>query len=162
MPVSRRQVLATAAALLGGGLAGGLTGCDARRGPRSPGARPTGTPAPADRVLTAAVARERALLAAYDDVLARYPDLAPRLTPYRDDHAAHLHALEPGAVVSASVTPSTRRTPKRVQRRLRARLRAMEEKAAAACARDAESAPRERAVLLAALAASEASHAELL
>jgi hypothetical protein len=95
-------------------------------------------------------------------VLARYPDLAPRLSPYREDHAAHLHAVEPGAVVSATVTPSARRTPRKAQAVLRRRLRLLEERAAAAHAEAAVTAPADQAALLASLAACEASHAELL
>lgn len=154
---SRRQLLTGAAAAL---LGAPLSACEIRRAPRRPAARPT--PTASDRLLSSAAARERALLAAYDDVLARYPDLAPRLGPYRADHAAHLHAVEPGAVVSASVAPSTRRTSKKTQAKVRARLREKEEAAAAAYARQVESAPAEHAALLAVLAACEASHAELL
>ena len=153
MLASRRQVLVGAAVVL-------ASGCDPGRDPAPPTAR--ATPTPTDRLLAAAAARERSLLAAYDEVLARHPDLAVRLSPYRADHAAHLLAVEPAAVVSATVAPSARRTPPREQARLRARLRALEEQAAETYARAAAGAPPGHATLLASLAACEASHAELL
>lgn len=157
MLASRRQVLVGSVV----GAVTALTGaCDLRGDGRPPAAGPA--PRPTDRLVAAAAARERALLAAYDEVLARHPDLATRLSPYREDHAAHLHALEPGAVVSATVTPSARRTPPKAAAALRARLRVLEQEAADTYARAAVGAPDEHAQLLASLAACEASHADLL
>jgi len=150
---SRRQVLVGAVVAL-------TSACDLRDERGGPTAEPT--PTPTDRLLAAAAARERALLAAYDDVLARHPDLAARLSPYREDHAAHLQAVEPGAVVSATVAPSAARTPRPTQVALRRRLRVLEQEAADTYARAAVGAPAEHAALLASLAACEASHADLL
>jgi hypothetical protein len=134
--------------------------CTVRRAPRRP--PPAAAPSPVPDLLAAAAARERSLLAAYDDALGQHPDLAPLLSPYREDHAAHLHALEPGAVVSATVTPSPRRTSRRERTKVRKRLQLLEERVAKGYARDAVSAPVAHAPLLASLAGCEASHAELL
>lgn len=151
--VSRRRLL------LGAGVAL-ASACTVQRGPRRPTALATGDPR--SPLLAGATGRERVLLAAYDDVLAQHPDLAPELSSYREDHAAHLHALEPGVVVSATVTPSTRRTSRRDAARARDRLRLLESRTATAYARAAVAAPPEHAALLASLAACEATHAELL
>lgn len=157
---SRRQLLLGAAVAV-------TQACTIRRGPRRPptasgSTTPTATAAAGPDPVVAAAARERALLAAYDDLLARHPGLAPLLSTYRADHAAHLHALEPGAVVSATVTPAPRRSPRKAEAQARRRLRALEARTAEAHARAAVSAPLAQAGLLASLAACEAAHAELL
>lgn len=123
---------------------------------------PAAAPDPGAGLVTAAAARERALLTAYDDVLAQHSDLAGLLSPYREDHAAHLHALDPGTVVSATVSPTTSRTSRRARARAQERLRALESRAGSAHARAAVTAPPAQAPLLASLAACEHSHAALL
>ncbi len=65
-------------------------------------AQPTVSALSADQLVAQRVARaEQELLAAYDAVTVAHPELTDRLAPFRADHVAHLHGLEPGA------TPST-------------------------------------------------------
>ena len=105
---------------------------------------------PDDALRAAAVERERALLSSYDAVLAALPTLAARLAPLRAEHEQHLAAL---AAPSPSPSPSAAPTVRTV-----AQLVALERTTAAAHATDALSASRELAMVLASLAASEASH----
>ena len=63
-------------------------------------------------------AAEQELLAAYDAVTVAHPELVDRLAPFRADHVAHLHGLEPGATPSTaapnpppSTAPFEQRTP---------------------------------------------------
>jgi hypothetical protein len=123
-------------------------------------------PAPPDPdvALTAdAVARELALLAAYDAALRAVPTLADELGPYRSDHAAHLAALRAAASATpgaeGTVGPFTGPGP---GRSARAALAAAERAAAAAHTTATTTASPRLAGLLASLAASEASHAALL
>lgn len=62
-----------------------------------------------DAVVGRAAANERALIAAYDDAMAHFPELLANLKPLRDDHARHLDGLVPGA--SQSLTPSPTPAP---------------------------------------------------
>lgn len=88
---SRRSVLTGSVGLLG------LTACS------GPALRPRPATIDPDLALTAAaVARERALLAAYDAAATATPDAAARLAPLRADHVAHLAAL--GAPITTAVT----------------------------------------------------------
>ncbi|MGZ6825430.1 MAG: hypothetical protein ACXVGH_01450 [Mycobacteriales bacterium] len=161
------------AALLSGGLslgAGLLTACTSR-------SRPRATPRPVDpdtALRDAAVSRELALLATYDDLLATSPALAPRLGALRAEHEEHLHALgqalpssTPSSTPSTapSTTPST--TPSATPSASPlpgglVRLRALERSTAEAHAAAALTASRRLAPALASLAASEASHAAVL
>lgn len=109
---------------------GALTGCrpSSRRGQSSSAresssdaenatgpAKTAGATAVTDKRRDAVVARvaanERALLAAYDDAIARFPGLAAKLTPLRADHARHLDGITPGASTSASPSPSPTPAP---------------------------------------------------
>ncbi|HLZ37238.1 MAG TPA: hypothetical protein VKP64_05670 [Mycobacteriales bacterium] len=98
------------------------------------------------------VAAERALLTAYDAVLATHPDPGGRLARLREDHAAHLAAL--GAVVSHSPSPGGMSAPPFPH------LLSLERRAAADRVTDclAASDP-DLARLLASVAACEAAHA---
>ncbi len=103
----------------------------------------------------AAVAREQALLQAYDVVLAAQPGLRAQLQPYRDDHAEHLAALQPHPPsTSPTGSPSTVRT--------RAELASAERAAGDAHAAAGLRASPGLAGLLASLAASESAHAAVL
>ena len=145
---SRRQVLAA-------GLVLPLAGCTGS----SPGPAPSPAPVPVDpdvALRAAAVERERALLAAYDEVLADAS--SPGLLALRAEHAEHLAALEPGAAVPPVPAPAGGDLPGRAA----TRLRAAEREAAAAHAADALPASRGLAALLASLAAAEAAHGVVL
>lgn len=160
MLLTRRDVLAAA----GLGLAAACTS----------GAHPTPTPPgvdPDDALHTAALAREAALLAAYDEVLATTPSLAARLSPIRAEHAEHLAALQAlRPTPSPARSPSTpveaspvRRTADRTDPAAAVRrLTSLEQTSAAAHASAAVAASRRLAPLLASLAASESSHAAVL
>jgi hypothetical protein len=144
---SRRQVLSGTVVALS-------AACTSHRADR---------PAPPDPdvALTAdAVAREQALLDAYDAALGADPSLVAELGPYRADHAAHLAALRPSA--AASPTPTAPGPVPGQAARTRAGLAAAERAAAAAHATATTTASPRLAGLLASLAASEASHATLL
>lgn len=139
---------------------------------------PPGPPPPPDPDLAlhaAAVAREQALVDAYDTAVLAAPALAAKLAAVRAEHLAHLDALEaadpaPPATASPSASPTASPVdpappsapapppapadPATVL----ARLVAVEAEAATAHANGAVVASRELAVVLATLAASEASH----
>ena len=159
MLLTRRDVLAAA----GLGLTAACTS----------GAHPTPTPVvdPDDAPQTAALAREAALLAAYDDVLTTTPSLAARLSPVRAEHAEHLAALQAlRPTPPPARSPATQGTPSPVPRTSDRidpaaavrRLTSLERTSAAAHASAAVAASRRLAPLLASLAASESSHAAVL
>lgn len=179
MSVTRRTVLrgGLASGLLG--LSGaGLSACTADE--TTPGPLPAIDPDVALRA--AAVAREVALLQAYDETLLAVPALASRLGPLRADHEAHLTALGGAAptrspvpsgspVLRASAVPSSATgtpaapaaspLPTEPAARTRAvltRLVLAERAAAKDHAADALLASRSLAGLLGQAAASEASH----
>ncbi len=135
---TRRQVLASAVVL-------GATACTSGR---------PGRTNPDTALRSAAVERERALIAAYDALLARRPADAPLLRALRAEHASHLAALDPLAA-----PPSASASPPPVDR---ARLRALERAAATAHGAAAVGAGRALAGVLASCSASEASHAVAL
>lgn len=152
------------AALLSGGLslgAGLLTACTSRTRPRA-------TPRPVDpdtALRDAAVARELALLAAYDDLLATSPALAPRLGALRAEHEEHLRALgqaPPSPTPSSPAASPPSSPPSSPLPGGLVRLRALERSTAEAHAAAALTASRRLAPALASLAASEASHAAVL
>lgn len=148
------------AALLSAG-AGLLAACTSKPRPRT-------APAvdPDTALAAAAVARELALLAAYDEALATSPALAPRLAALRAEHVEHLRALgQVPASPGASGTPPASPTPTSAPAGRAAvllRLRALERAGADGHAGAAMAASRRLAPVLASLAASEASHAAVL
>lgn len=140
------------------------------------------TPSPApvdpdDALRFDAVAREQALLRAYDGAVAAAPSLGSWLLPVRAEHVAHLAALgspvapetsSPGArspanspaatgLPSAAAAAPPPNAPATAQAQL-ALLRAAERLAAAGHTAAVGRASRRLAVVLATLAASEASH----
>jgi hypothetical protein len=152
---SRRWFLAGGAAALLGGGAGVAADFLHDAGPRP---RP---PAPA--ALRAAVAAERALIADLDATTGGAPEVRRIIAAARADHVAHLAALtdlltryRPAPHASASA-PAPRGAPRTL-----AQLRAAEQRAAAAAAQHATALFGAQAAMLASIAASEASHAELL
>lgn len=138
----RRRVLQAALALPL------LSACRARPAPPVPAG-----PDPDVRLRAAAVEREGTLVRAYDEALVA--DLSSRWAALRAEHLEHLAALGAPAAASAAATP-----PRRAGTRAPsvAALAEAERRAAAGHAQDALVASRALAGLLAALAASEASH----
>jgi hypothetical protein len=124
------------------------------------------SPAPVDpdvALRAAAVAREEALLAEYDGLVAAYPVLGPLLGPLRADHAAHLAALAPDRAATPSATPTPPGAAAAVPRAAAvARVVAAERAASREHALGALTASRELAGVLGQLAACEASHAAVL
>ncbi len=156
MPLTRRNLLTGAARAAFGGLA--LSGCGVFGRPAPPSPRPS--PSRTDALLPV-LAAERALLGQYDAVLARHPQLVPRLAAVRADHAAHLHALAAAASVRADSGGGhgvALAGPDAALATLRAAERAASLRAGAACL----VAPAPRAALLGSIAACESAHAVLL
>lgn len=126
------------------------------------------TPEPVDpdvALLAAAVAREQALLVAYDDALLAHPSLAGLLAPLREEHQQHLDRLQPPSPSATPTTPTpdasatpepTRPAPDR------AALAGLERAASTAHGAAAVTASRRLAPVLASLSASEASHLVVL
>ena len=151
--VTRRSALATGLVLLGGaaGTAVGL------QRPLHVAAPPT-PPSP----LTDAVERERTLIARIDAAIAA-GNQDPRLPIIRADHAAHLRVLQ--AKVQDLTRPTATAPPPSLAPVAPvpvAELRAAEGAAAAEAAVAALRLSGEVAVVLASIAASESTHAELL
>lgn len=142
---TRRAVLVAALAVGVGGCRGAA---DQAAGRRSAGDR--------DRAVRArAVAAERALLAAYDAVLATHPDPGGRLARVRAEHAAHLAALG-GTAHLAALGAGASHPPA-------PDLLSLERRAAADRVTDCLAvADPELARLLASVAACEAAHAAVV
>jgi hypothetical protein len=111
--------------------------------------------------LVSALMAERSLIASLDASMASEPALAVFARAARADHVAHAAALEAAVAAyprTAVASPSTSPT----QAMTRAALRAAEQRASATAAARAAALSGRDAALLASIAASEASHAELL
>jgi hypothetical protein len=157
--VTPPAALPTRRSVVAGGLAAlalpVLGGCERDTKPARP-------PRPDPDVVRAdeAAARERALLAAYDAAVAAVPALAARLTPLRAEHALHLAAL--GVPERPTTSPPALRATAPPQPTdppaLLAALADLERRTAVAHGDEAVLAGRGLAAVLAALAASEASH----
>ncbi|MET9483492.1 hypothetical protein [Streptomyces sp. NPDC006638] len=153
-------------ALIAGG-AGLLTACS------SEGPGPAAVKKADDTRRLRAARDSRALLAEYDAVLDRHPDLAGALTPLRTAVAAHVKALAPASPASpspspSSPSPSVSATPAGALAiaddpadALRT-LAAAERRTADAHSAALLDAPPELARLLASLAAAGAAHVYLL
>ncbi|MEO6712624.1 MAG: hypothetical protein ABIM89_04250 [Mycobacteriales bacterium] len=163
MPLSRRNLLI----VLGSALVTAPTGCTLLDGGTAT-PRATPAPPPPDPLLPALVA-ENTMLVLYDNVLARYPQLAARLAPIRADHAAHLDALR--AVVrgapagrpspSASAAPTPAAVPSTAAAAI-VTLRAAELAASRLLSLACVTAPVDRAALLGSIAACESAHLVLV
>lgn len=145
----------------GGGVAVGVAGSSQH----SPQKQPFVAHLAAD--LTAAVAAEHVLLATLDAAVAHAHGSAKRvLRAIRDDHAEHLAALTAAVrddAFPAPVPKSSTSAPAPPSGKLRAAdIRKIEQRAARAAAARAMRLSGRDAALLASIAASEATHAELL
>ena len=120
--------------------------------------RPTGRP-PAD--LVAALAAERSLIAAIDATTGGDATVRAALHQIRADHIAHRTALQ-GAVAAYPEAPAgAAASSPRPQALDVAGLRSAEQRASTRAATRATRLSGQQAALLASIAASEASHAEL-
>ncbi len=77
-------------------------------GTPGPAPTPTGvtTTEPPPDPLADHLAAERRLLGSYQATIAQHPALAKRLAPLRDDHSAHVAALEQEMGLTPSATPT--------------------------------------------------------
>ncbi|HEX3336548.1 MAG TPA: hypothetical protein VHS54_08805 [Jatrophihabitans sp.] len=154
--ISRRWFLAGGGAVLLGGGAGAVAGIV------RDGAAPKPNPPPA--ALVAAVEAERGLIADLDATTGGPPAVRRVIVASRADHAAHLAALR--AVLArydaAQPAPGSTASAPRGTPRTTAELRAAERVASSTAARRAATLAGADAVLLASIAACEATHAELL
>lgn len=162
VPLTRRSLLAAVGAVLVTTPAGCTLFDGKSANPRA------SAPPPAPDPLLPLLAAEAAVLALYDGVQARHPQLARRLSTLRADHAAHLDALRriirtPAANPSTPASPST--TPvaaPATPAAALAALRAAEVTAARRVSIACLTAPVERAALLGSIAACESAHLVLL
>lgn len=148
---------------LGAGLAlSGAAACDPLgRTARVPA--PRHSPAAPDPLLEL-LAAERALLAQYDTVIARFPALT-RATAVRADHLAHVQALRLLLRAPAGASPAPASVPVSVPASPSAALLALRAGEVAAAARNTAAciaAPSSRAPLLGSIAACESAHLVLL
>jgi hypothetical protein len=131
----------------------------------TPSPSPTASPSGDDAALLAgAVAREQALLTAYDKAIRRLPALAPTLRALRAHHQAHADRLQ-GKGVQPSASGSRRFMPSRPTAATSAVLSTLidaELGAARAGVSAVGAASPAVSVLLAEIAASEEQHAVLL
>ncbi|MDQ1658788.1 MAG: hypothetical protein QOD41_3871 [Cryptosporangiaceae bacterium] len=156
--LSRRAVLTAATAA---GIAAATSACDRLTGSGA-AAVPPAQPDPLEPLLAA----ELGLVAGYEAAIARFPGLAGKLGPIRDEHRKHAQAIratldprrqtaapgdaKPAAAAGASAEAAT------------AALAAEERAAAGRAAQACVTAGPERAALLASISASEAVHAVVL
>lgn len=162
VPLTRRSLLAAVGAVL----VMTPAGCTMFDG--EPETSRASAPPPPPDPLFPLLAAEAAVLALYDGVAARHPQLARRLQPLRGNHVAHLNALReivrvPAATPSApaSPTPTPVAAPATAAAALGA-LRAAESAAARRVSIACLTAPVERAALLGSIAACESAHLVLL
>ena len=153
--VERRTVLIGAGALgLGESLAACANGDSASTSTPAP---PESAGPPQDQVRRDVATAERALIAAYDAVIAAFPDLTPSLAAIRSQHDDHLRAM-----AADGDEPAPAAAPASAAQGI-AELRAAEQQAA----RDRRSScvaatDADLARVLALIAASEQSHAAYL
>ena len=155
--MTRRGLLvagvATGAVLVVGGIAGCSSSPDTD--PNAPA--PTGADDPDFTLRGTVVAAEVTLLAAYDDTIRAHSGLRATLQPLRDNHAAHLAAVNIGSAVTppAPTPPAIPDSPRAALRQ----LAALEAAAATQRAADCLTASRwQFSRELALIGASEASH----
>jgi len=162
VPLTRRSLLAA----VGAALVTAPAGCTLFDG-ESATPRVSAPPPPPDPLVPLLTA-ETAVLALYDGVRARLPQLAGRLGPLRTDHVAHLDALR-GIVRAPAANPSMSPSPSpapaiapATATAALAALRAAELAAARRMSLACLTAPVERAALLGSIAACESAHLVLL
>jgi hypothetical protein len=150
--LTRRGVLLSAAAVAAAGAAGVAAGVLR--------AVPVEHSHPPPPELVAALADEQRLLAGIDATTGGDEAVRTALRAIRADHAAHRDALQ--AAVRSSGGTLQGGPPPTATALTRAALRAAEQAASLRAAAHAAALTGEQAALLASIAASEASHAELL
>jgi hypothetical protein len=151
---SRRWFLAGGAAAVLGGGAGVLAAVVQDSAPKPP--------APPPGALLAAIEAERALIADLVATTGGTPPVRRVIVQARADHAAHLAALTRLLAAFRAPAVTTSPSPVRGTPRTLVQLRSAEHQASFAAARRAASLDAGLAVLLASIAACEATHAELL
>ena len=126
----------SACAVVGGVvLLGAVAACSSSPAVVDPNAPdPTGSDDPDLELRTAVVTAEAKLIATYDAVIAKFPDLADQLKPFRAHHAAHLAAVNIGQAIAAP-TPAAPAVPSSSNAALRQLAKA---EGAAATAREAD------------------------
>lgn len=153
----------TRRALMGGSLALAVAACQpAGNAPRADGTDPDVL------ALRRALSAEQRLLARYDAVRRRHPDLADRIDPIAAEHRHHARALAARVTPSPEPTPTPTaspgdgwRAPPDAAEATRG-LADLERAAAADRVDDLFAVPPFLAQLLASISASETTHAELL
>jgi hypothetical protein len=154
------------------GLAGAallsLTGCTGDDdGPDTPGGKDS-EPDPDLELLARAISGKQGLLAAYEITLTRHPQLADRLGPMRDDHAAHLAELTrfrgdlPAPDPSASAFPTGTVAPMDRNEAVQLLARTELSSAGARIAQCESARDAQLARLLASIGGSEAAHTAIL
>lgn len=155
--------MGTTAAVAAAFLVAGVSGCSApdpsTSDPNAPA--PTGEDDPDFALRSSVVLAEATLIAAYDATLAAFPSLADQLRPFRDNHAAHLEAVNVGGAIEvpAPVAARVPASPAKAQRRLAAAEGAAAAERAANCL---TSARWQLARELSLIGACEASHSSLI
>ena len=142
-------------------------------------AAPTPSGSKVESVAARVADAERDLLTAYDAAIGAHPELAPKLSPLRAEHAAHLVGVTPSAS-TATPTPSPSATPnvtagsataapaqppasqQSAAAGVLAGLAALERGAAAARLADLGATSGSLARLIASIGGCEAAHAALL
>jgi hypothetical protein len=151
--LTRRALLGAGVAVLAGGVGAAVAGIQPTRGR-------DGEPRDAPVLLEQALAREQTLVAGLEAALSGGLGPPIALQAARNDHLAHAAALRSAiaryAATSPSSAPPSATTPTVVQ------LRDAEVAAARAAASESAALAGAHAALLASIAASEATHAELL
>jgi len=159
--LSRRALVGTAAAVAASFLVAGVSGCSTPD-PNDPNApTPTGDDDPDFALRSAVVLAEATLIAAYDATLAAFPSLAEQLQPFRDNHAAHLEAVNVGGAIEVPAPRATQipTSPTKALRRLAAAEGAAAAERAANCL---TSARWQLARELSLIGACEAAHSSLI
>jgi len=144
-----------------------LSGCTRNEASPSPSQSesPTAIPSPGESgdpdlaARRALAGAEVALIAMYDAVLAKHPELASSLRAWRDHHQAHAAAILPTATPSAGAAPTAPGSSAAAVKALRAMESELGDSHQKACA-TVRSADLAR--VLALCGASESAHAELL
>lgn len=153
--ISRRALFRGVVAVTGLAGVGSLAGCDLFSGSSDKDIVPP--------EITALLAQTAALADAYDAAMARVPALAPRLTPGRDAHRAHVQAL--AAALDQPVPTSgtgTAQPPADDERSVIAYLIDAETTGLADARNVCLSAPGRLAPLIGSIAAARACHLEVL
>ena len=158
-PSRRAFLIAGGTAVVAG--AGAGVGVELSR--HEPRPRASAPPPPPPAELVNALAAERELIATLDASIPTAPQVRERLTHIRADHAAHERALAAAVrqVSGPSTAPTASGTPAAAPIGA-AELAGAERGAAQAAAARAARLTGRNAVLLASIAACEATHAELL